>query len=133
LRTVLSFACLEAYSQDKVIVLVRHAEKVDSSADAELSSEGKERALRLVRKIGKYRPKEIFSTDFKRTRDTVQPIATKRHLQIQIYDPRKPQELADKILKERPQANSGFGPLEHSSRACKSARQERIVQESRRF
>jgi len=95
----LSFACLEAYSQDKVIVLVRHAEKVDSSADAELSSEGKERALRLVRKIGKYRPKEIFSTDFKRTRDTVQPIATKRHLQIQIYDPRKPQELADKILK----------------------------------
>src|SRR5262245_47599631 len=88
-----------ASAQDKLIVLVRHAEKVDASADAELSSEGKERAQRLVKKIGKYRPNEIYSTDFKRTRDTVRPIATKRHVQIQLYDPRKPQELADKILK----------------------------------
>ena len=85
--------------QTKVIVLVRHAEKVDSSADSELSADGKERAQRLVKKIGKYRPKEIYSTDFKRTRDTVQPLATKRKVQIQVYDPRKPQELADKIMK----------------------------------
>ena len=84
--------------QSKVIVLVRHAEKVDASADPELSAEGKERAQRLAKKIGKYRPKEIYSTDFKRTRDTVQPLAAKRRVPIQTYDPRKPQELADKIL-----------------------------------
>src|SRR6188768_2908351 len=89
----------DGVAQDKLIVLVRHAEKADGSADSELSVEGKERARRLVKKIGKFRPKEIYSTDFKRTRDTVQPLATKRHVQIQVYDPRKAQELADKILK----------------------------------
>ena len=87
------------YSQTKTIVLVRHAEKADASADSELSAEGKERAQRLAKKIGKYRPNEIYSTDFKRTRGTVQPIATKRHVQIQTYDPRQPQALADKIMK----------------------------------
>ena len=86
------------YSQNKIIVLVRHAEKVDASADPELSDAGKARAQLLIKKAGKYRPKEIYSTDFKRTRDTVQPIATKRHIQIQIYDPRDQQALAAKIL-----------------------------------
>ena len=88
-----------ASSQTKTIVLVRHAEKADAtSQDPELSTAGKERAQRLVKKVNKYRPKEIYSTDFKRTRDTVQPIATKRHLQIQSYDARKQNELAAKIL-----------------------------------
>ena len=91
-------ACVPASAQTKTVVLVRHAEKVDASADPELSAEGKARAQRLVKKIGKYRPKEIYSTDFKRTRDTVQPIAAKRHVQIQTYDPRDQKALAAKIL-----------------------------------
>ncbi len=90
-------------AQDKIIVLVRHAEKAaaqsDMSADPELSAEGKLRAQRLVKKVGKYRPKEIYSTDFKRTRDTVAPLAAKRNVQIQVYDPRKAAELADKIMR----------------------------------
>jgi len=93
------FVTVDAAAQDKIIVLVRHAEKVDASADPELSAEGKDRAQKLAKKVGKYRPKEIYSTDFKRTRDTVQPLATKRRVQIQTYDPRQPQALADKILK----------------------------------
>src|SRR5688572_20109018 len=89
----------EAFSQNKVIVLVRHAEKADgTSQDPELSPAGKERSLRLIRKVNKYRPKEIYSTDFKRTRDTVQPLAAKRHLQVQTYDPRDQKALAAKIL-----------------------------------
>ena len=99
LFTVLVGCGADGVAQDKLVVLVRHAEKVDASADPDLSAEGKERAQRLAKKIGKFRPKEIYSTDFKRTRDTVQPLATKRHVQIQVYDPRKAQELADKILK----------------------------------
>ena len=84
--------------QTKTIVLVRHAEKADNSADPELSAEGKERALRLVKKVNKYRPKEIYATNFKRTRDTVQPLAAKRGVQIQTYDPREQKALADKII-----------------------------------
>jgi broad specificity phosphatase PhoE len=92
-------AYVPASAQTKTIVLVRHAEKADAtSQDPELSAQGKERAQRLLKKISKYRPKEIYSTDFKRTKDTVQPVATKRHLQIQTYDPKNQKELAAKIM-----------------------------------
>lgn len=94
------FASTETYSQDKVIVLVRHAEKADAtSQDPGLSAEGKERAQRLIKRAGKYRPKEFYSTDFKRTRDTLAPLAAKRNKQVQTYDPRKAAELADRIMK----------------------------------
>jgi broad specificity phosphatase PhoE len=104
LLLILVFICAIGFlfsvsAQTKTIVLVRHAEKADaSSQDPELSAQGKERAQRLLKKISKYRPKEIYSTDFKRTRDTVQPIAAKRHVTIQSYDPKNQKELAAKIM-----------------------------------
>lgn len=48
-----------------LIILVRHAEKADDSQDTELSAEGKARAERLVKAIGKYRPGAFYSTDRK--------------------------------------------------------------------
>lgn len=83
----------------KTIILVRHAEKVDSSQDAELSPEGKQRAERLAQAIKKYKPGAIYSTDYKRTRDTVAPMAARRKLQVRTYDARKPNELVDAIMK----------------------------------
>lgn len=88
-----------AQTKEKIVLLVRHAEKVDSSQDPELSAEGKQRVERLIKKIGKFRPGAFFSTDFKRTRDTVAPFAKKRNKEVQIYDARKPQELIDRIMK----------------------------------
>ncbi len=89
-------------AQDKTIVLVRHAERdgtMTSTPDPPLSAEGKERAERLAQVIKKYKPHEIFSTDFKRTRDTAAPIAAKRHKVLQIYDATKAQDLIDKMMK----------------------------------
>ncbi len=86
-------------AQNKTIILVRHAEKVDASQDPELSVEGKKRAERLTQLVKKYKPGAIYSTDFKRTRDTAAPIASRRKLQVQIYDPRKQNELVDAIMK----------------------------------
>lgn len=89
-----------AQSREVTILLVRHAEKADAtSQDPELSPAGRERAERLIKKIGKFRPGAFYSTDFKRTRDTVTPLAKKRNKQVQIYDARKPQELIDQIMK----------------------------------
>lgn len=89
----------------KTIMLVRHAEKdVSDTADKNdpvLTAEGKQRAERLAKIAGKYKPGAIYSTDFKRTRDTAAPIAERRKKQIQIYDARKPQELVDAIMKSR--------------------------------
>ncbi len=87
---------------DKTIVLVRHVEK-DSSptadkVDPELSDEGRQRAERLDKLVKRYKPHEIFSTNFKRTRQTAEPIAKRRKKEIQTYDPSKPADLVKKIM-----------------------------------
>jgi 2,3-bisphosphoglycerate-dependent phosphoglycerate mutase len=86
-------------AQKKTIILVRHAEKVDASQDPDLSAEGKARADRLANIVRHYKPGAIYSTDFKRTRDTVAPMASRRKLKIQTYDPKKPAELVDSVMK----------------------------------
>lgn len=89
-----------SYAQDKLIILVRHAEKADeTSEDPELSETGRRRVDRLTKIAGRYRPGAFHSTDLKRTRDTIRPLAEKRGKEIEIYDPRQPKELFDKILK----------------------------------
>lgn len=95
------FFAIDTAAQKKTILLVRHAEKVDESQDPELSPQGKERAQRLVKTIGRYKPGGFFSTDYKRTRDTLAPLAAKREKKVEIYDPRKPQELIDTIMKSK--------------------------------
>jgi 2,3-bisphosphoglycerate-dependent phosphoglycerate mutase len=85
----------------KTIILIRHAERADTgmtaSNDPELSAVGRERAERLVKLVGKFRPGAFYSTNFKRTRETVEPLAKKRNKKVQIYDPAKPQDLISAI------------------------------------
>ena len=88
-------------AQNKTIIIVRHAEKADSSQDPELSAEGKRRAERLAKIIKKYKPGAIYSTNFKRTRDTAYPLAARRKLQVQTYDPGQHAELIDSIMKSK--------------------------------
>ena len=88
-------------AQKKTIILVRHAEKVDASQDPDLSAEGKQRADRLAKIVKQYKPGAVYSTDFKRTRDTVGPAATRRNLKIQTYDAKKPDALIDEIMKSK--------------------------------
>ena len=99
---LLSFCFIVTTSgQNKTIILVRHGEKVDASRDPELSAEGKQRAERLVQAIKKYKPGAVYSTDFKRTRDTVGPMAARRKLKVQTYDASKPADLIDTIMKSK--------------------------------
>lgn len=101
---LLTFASNDAFAQNRkiTIILVRHAEKDISdggaSSDPNLSTEGKLRAKRFARIIKKYKPKRIYSTNYQRSIQTVKPLAEKRNLQIQIYDPRKQNELVEQIL-----------------------------------
>lgn len=84
-----------------LIILVRHAEKADDSADPELTEAGKQRAQRLIKAIGKYKPGAFYSTNFIRTRETIAPIAQKRKKTVEIYDHRKPQDLVDKMMQSK--------------------------------
>jgi phosphohistidine phosphatase SixA len=97
--------CFAQQHRNLTIILLRHAEKDGApSADKvnpDLSPEGKLRAQKLVKIINKYKPDAIYSSDFIRTRATVQPLADKRKLGIQIYNHRNLKELADLIMSGR--------------------------------
>jgi phosphohistidine phosphatase SixA len=105
---IFTFAASDLFAQDKeiTIILLRHAEKDLSdeleNADPELAPEGKRRAERLVGTIGKYKPQAIYSSNFKRTRYTVTPLAERINpryrTMIQIYDHTNLNELVNKML-----------------------------------
>ena len=85
-------------AQDPLVVfLVRHAEKVDNSRDAELSADGKTRAEELATVLRDAGLQHVHSSDFIRTRDTAAPIATRLGLQVELYDPRDLPPLAEKL------------------------------------
>jgi 2,3-bisphosphoglycerate-dependent phosphoglycerate mutase len=101
--------CASTSAQKKLIILVRHAEKSASGTqedmakgDPDLSTEGRERTERFARLVKKYRPQVIYATDYKRARQTAEPIARLRHLEIQSFDPAKQAELIPLILNGKP-------------------------------
>lgn len=99
-------AASAAAQSKKTIILVRHAEKVvaaadDKTGDVDLTSDGRDRAIRFAKVAKRFRPGEIFSTAYKRTRQTAEPIAKLRGKEIQTYDASKHLELIDLILKSK--------------------------------
>lgn len=105
LLLTLAFSVTLAAAQDKTIILVRHAEKAPAvegdKGDVDLSSEGRERAVRFAKVAKRFRPGEIFATAYKRTQQTAEPIAKIRGKAIQIYDAAKHPDLIDLILKSK--------------------------------
>lgn len=110
IRNILAFALLlsvytvHAQAKTTTVILVRHAEKEVITngdkmmqADPPLSAEGKQRAENLVAALQAYTPTAVFSSNYERTRATVTPLSGKHGLEIQYYDPRNQQALADKI------------------------------------
>ena len=74
-----------ASAADQVVFLVRHAERADAGSgapppgmmanDPPLSAAGKERAARLARLLASAHVKHIYTTEYKRTRETAAPLA----------------------------------------------------------
>ena len=80
-----------------IVYLVRHAEKMVAGRDPELSVAGKKRASELssmLRDAGIHR---IYSTDFKRSRETATPLADRLGLDIEIYDWKKLDSLTQSL------------------------------------
>jgi len=97
---------LFAQNKKLTIILLRHAEKdlTDKyKANPELSAEGRERAERLIKAVGKYKPDLIYSTNYKRTRATVLPLAetfdARYRIPVRTYNFDAPEEFAAELLK----------------------------------
>ena len=67
-------------SAQKTVIVVRHAERVDSSTDSALSPAGLQRAQALARTLGRAGVTAIFVTQFQRTQQTAAPLAAQLKL-----------------------------------------------------
>jgi broad specificity phosphatase PhoE len=81
------------------LYLIRHAEKqADGSRDPALTEIGKNRSEQLAVWFQDKNITEIWSSDYKRTRDTAKPLVTGLGIELSIYDPRNLPDLVKKLL-----------------------------------
>ena len=98
--SIILFACQPNKKSDTVMhaetdanatyYLIRHADKDTSSNagdDPELTAQGKARAQNWAEVLKNVSFDKVYSTDFIRTRETAEPIATDNSLEIELYDP----------------------------------------------
>lgn len=81
------------------IYLVRHAEK-QAGDDPSLTGAGLERAEVLGEILSNAGVEKIWSSDYRRTRETAAPLATRLGLDVEIYDASDLTSLADRLTAE---------------------------------
>jgi broad specificity phosphatase PhoE len=85
------------------VILVRHAEKAivpPENKDPDLSMAGQARAQELARMLGESGIKAIYATEFKRTQQTVKPLADKLGLTAVQFAAKKTTELVKQIREQ---------------------------------
>jgi len=82
---------------DAVFFLARHAEKQAEGDDPGLDEAGRARAGELADMLADTGLTSIYSTDFRRTRETAQAVATRLGLAVRLYDPAEPGPLLDAL------------------------------------
>jgi 2,3-bisphosphoglycerate-dependent phosphoglycerate mutase len=81
-------------------ILVRHGEKnADTSGDPDLNSAGIARAQRLASMLKETKVDAVFSTNYKRTKNTVTPLAESKNMYVQLYQPNKPEPVDEMLTK----------------------------------
>ncbi len=87
------------------VILVRHAEKIidPNNPDVDLSPAGQARAQEIVRVLGDAGINAIYATQYKRTQETVKPLADKLGLKVNVIGSKSTGDLLAKIRAE----NSG--------------------------
>lgn len=84
----------------KTIYIVRHAEKqkVEGEKNPDLTEEGHARAAALKDQLAEVKIDAVYSTDYKRTQQTVAPVASSMGLKITSYDPTQhPKDFAETL------------------------------------
>ncbi len=92
ISTILAYSQENSHKTSQEITtyyLIRHAEKDRSTKNENpiLSEKGNKRAENWTRVFSKIKLDAVFSTDYIRTKETVNDIAKTHNLELQIYDP----------------------------------------------
>ena len=87
-------------AQPKTIILVRHAEKMvvpPENKDPDLSVQGEARAKEIARMFGSSGITTIYATQFKRTQQTVKPLADRLRVPVTVVEAKKTSDLVSQI------------------------------------
>jgi 2,3-bisphosphoglycerate-dependent phosphoglycerate mutase len=81
------------------VIVVKHAEKIidPSNPDVDLSEVGYARAKEIARVFGDVGIKAIYATQYKRTQETVKPLADKTGVPVTIVNSKNTAELLAQV------------------------------------
>ena len=79
------------------VYLVRHAEKLAEGKDPALTACGQARADALASSLSGVKLAAVYSTPYKRTRQTAAAMAKQQQLDITLYAPRQPEVLVKQL------------------------------------
>ena len=100
---VIVFAYFSTFERPvTTVIIVRHAEKniEPNNPDPDLSPAGQARAQEIARIFGDSGVQAIYATQFKRTQQTVTPLASRLGLPIVSVDAKQSSELTRRILSD---------------------------------
>ncbi|MFD1162026.1 histidine phosphatase family protein [Hwangdonia seohaensis] len=92
LLSTLTFSQEKTAAETSTYYFIRHAEKDrsdQSNKDPHLTEAGKKRALNWSDVFSNIKFDAVYSTDYKRTKETALPTATKNGLKLTLYNPYK--------------------------------------------
>src|SRR5438874_4562261 len=81
------------------VIVIRHAEKIidPNNPDVDLSPAGQARAQELARMFGDAGVNAIYATQYKRTQETVKPLADKLGLRVNVVNSKNTNDLLAQI------------------------------------
>lgn len=82
--------------------VVRHAEKAsEPAANPSLTDKGEVRAENLAEVLKKKRIEEIYSSNYRRTIETVRPTSESKYIDIEFYDPADQDAFIEQLKKSQ--------------------------------
>lgn len=90
--------CLLPSAWAATLYLVRHAEKQTDQSNPELTDQGLCRSEFLAELLHTAGIEKVMSSDYRRTLATAAPLARRLQLQVERYDPRQLDQLAEQLV-----------------------------------
>src|SRR5688572_27557963 len=99
---VVASACAQKDQSITTFILLRHAEKGnDGTDDPNLTPEGLERSNRIVAMLKNTAVDAVYSTHYKRAKNTIAPLAQSKGLQVLSYEAHQPEVIEAMIKKHQ--------------------------------
>ncbi|MFK7952799.1 MAG: histidine phosphatase family protein [Ekhidna sp.] len=98
---LIAFSVVSVASAQTTFILVRHAEKAsDGTKNPPLTEMGTKRAMNIAAMLEMQEVSALYSTPFKRTQETLQPLSESKGLDVDSYDPYAKEEWLSALIEK---------------------------------